>query len=125
MKKKKNTKISWSTLLKRSFLCVCPGCGKHKLFKSYITQVPQCIGCKIEWKSFQAHDGPAWLTIFLVGHILAPIMIFTEMNADWSQWISAMIWSSAALILSFLLLSPIKALFMTIMWRNKLSESNR
>lgn len=55
----------------------CPSCGKGRLFGRYLKVQPRCEGCGHELARYPADDGPAYLTILLVGHlIIAPLLFF-------------------------------------------------
>ncbi len=55
----------------------CPHCGKGALFGRYLKVRPACEACGHELAIYPADDGPAYLTILLVGHlVIAPMLIF-------------------------------------------------
>lgn len=55
----------------------CPACGQGRMFGRYLKIEPNCASCGHELARYPADDGPAYLTILLVGHlIVAPMLIF-------------------------------------------------
>ena len=55
----------------------CPACAKGKLFRKYLKVSPTCEACGHDLARYPADDGPAYLTILLVGHlIVAPLLFF-------------------------------------------------
>ena len=55
----------------------CPACGKGRLYGRYLKVQPECAACGHPLKRYPADDGPAYLTILLVGHlIIAPLLLF-------------------------------------------------
>ena len=55
----------------------CPNCGEGRLFGRYLKVEPHCRGCGHELDLYPADDGPAYLTILLVGHlIIGPALFF-------------------------------------------------
>lgn len=55
----------------------CPSCGQGKLFGRYLKVQPHCAGCGHELALYPADDGPAYLTILLLGHlIIGPMLVF-------------------------------------------------
>jgi uncharacterized protein (DUF983 family) len=55
----------------------CPACGKGRLFRRYLKVQPQCEVCSHPLARYPADDGPAYLTILLVGHlVVAPLLFF-------------------------------------------------
>ncbi|HEY8614770.1 DUF983 domain-containing protein [Phenylobacterium sp.] len=55
----------------------CPACGKGALFRKYLKVAERCEVCDLDLQRYPADDGPAYLTILLVGHlIVAPLFFF-------------------------------------------------
>ena len=55
----------------------CPRCGEGKLFRRYLRVPDRCANCDLEFARYPADDGPAYVTIALVGHlVIAPLLIF-------------------------------------------------
>src|ERR1019366_631292 len=75
----------------------CPACGRGKFFKSYLRQVDKCADCGEEFGRIHADDGPAWLTIILVGHMVVPSALFAETSFHWPLWISIILWPIMAM----------------------------
>jgi uncharacterized protein (DUF983 family) len=55
----------------------CPACGQGRLFGRYLKVEPNCRRCEHDLSVYRADDGPAYLTILLVGHlVVAPLLLF-------------------------------------------------
>ena len=55
----------------------CPACSKGRLYGRYLKVQPDCAACGHPLRRYPADDGPAYLTILLVGHlIVAPMLLF-------------------------------------------------
>jgi len=55
----------------------CPACGEGRLFWRYLKVSSHCPKCDHDLAAYPADDGPAYVTILLVGHlIVAPLLIF-------------------------------------------------
>tara|TARA_R100001369_G_scaffold2533_2_gene8321 strand:+ start:1580 stop:1957 length:378 start_codon:yes stop_codon:yes gene_type:complete len=50
----------------------CPNCGAGPMLKSYLKVNDTCTVCGQELFHHRADDGPAYLTILVVGHLMAP-----------------------------------------------------
>jgi uncharacterized protein (DUF983 family) len=61
----------------------CPQCGEGNLFQSYLRQVDRCSACGESFGLIHADDGPAWLTIGVVGHVVVPMALFAETRSQW------------------------------------------
>ena len=54
----------------------CPCCGKGRLFWKYLKVNGRCEACDHDLARYPADDGPAYLTILLVGHLIVAPMLF-------------------------------------------------
>jgi uncharacterized protein (DUF983 family) len=106
----------WS-VLKRGVLCRCPNCGKAGLFKKYLKQVEHCPECNEGFGQIQADDGPAWLTILIVGHLLVPFIVFVETAYNMPLLATFTIWPFLVLILTLAMLPSAKGAFIALIWR--------
>ena len=59
--------------MKRGFNKRCPCCGLTPMFKSYVKTFNKCKCCGIKLSDYKSDDGPAYITIFIIGHILIPV----------------------------------------------------
>ncbi len=114
----------WS-IVKNGIFCKCPNCGKGRLFKGYLTHVTNCSVCDEHFGDIKPEDGPAWLTILIVGHILAPFLLAYDLDATWPEWISMVLWPLLALILVLIILPRAKGLFIAMIWRTQCSGASK
>ncbi|MEM6759361.1 MAG: DUF983 domain-containing protein [Pseudomonadota bacterium] len=63
----------WTALL-RGWRRRCPRCGGAPLLKGYLKVRSTCSACKLDYSHHRADDGPAYLTILIVGHLMAPLL---------------------------------------------------
>jgi uncharacterized protein (DUF983 family) len=54
----------------------CPACGKGRLFWKYLKVNGRCEACDQDLARYPADDGPAYLTILLIGHLVVAPMLF-------------------------------------------------
>ena len=66
-----DTRELWPAL-RRGFRRKCPNCGSGPMMESYLKVRDTCTVCREDLSHHRADDGPAYLTILLVGHLLAP-----------------------------------------------------
>ncbi|MBT0958777.1 DUF983 domain-containing protein [Alphaproteobacteria bacterium KMM 3653] len=62
----------------------CPQCGSGPLFRGYLKLNQKCAVCDLDLTNARADDGPAYLTILLVGHLMAPIIhvVYTQFRPE-------------------------------------------
>ncbi|MGR3542092.1 MAG: DUF983 domain-containing protein, partial [Hasllibacter sp.] len=55
----------------------CPRCGEGRVLDGYLTLRTECGECGLDLSRVRADDGPAYLTILLVGHLLVvPLHVY-------------------------------------------------
>jgi len=104
------------TAMLRGFKGQCPKCNQAPLFRAYLKPVNHCAHCEMEWAEVRADDGPAWATMLVVGHLLAPFFHLVIFHKSLPDWAPLVILGTAATILSLLLLPRMKGLFMGLVW---------
>ena len=65
----------------RGLRCKCPKCGEGTIFDGYLKVVDTCPHCGENLSHHRADDGPAYLTILVVAHIIGFAIHFM-----WSIW---------------------------------------
>lgn len=100
----------------RGLVGKCPRCGEAKLFAHYLKPVPCCPACGQDWTGHQADDFPPYISIFLTGHIMAPILIelgSTDRLPMWGKLLAGLVIASV-LLLGFL--QPAKGAIIALQW---------
>ncbi len=110
--------------LRRGVMGRCPNCGKGHLFRSYLKQVDACACCHEAFAHIRADDGPPWLTILVVGHIVVALALIVESNANWPAWLSVASFSTLAVVLALLLLPRAKGIFIGAIWASRLVKAD-
>jgi uncharacterized protein (DUF983 family) len=97
----------------------CPNCGRSPLFRAYLKPVDACAHCNEVFKHIRADDGPAWLTILIVGHIVVGLALTMEVYAPMPVWASIALFCSLSLGLILWLLPRAKGIFIGAIWAMK------
>lgn len=106
----------WSLALRRGALCKCPACGNASAFTGYLRVTPSCAACGTKLDEFRADDAPPYFTIFLVGHIVVPLMLILERAYSPPTWVHMAIWLPLIVFLALALLRPIKGATLGLLW---------
>ena len=104
------------TAMKRGFRGRCPRCGEGKLFRAYLKVANNCSACGLDFTPHRADDLPAYLVIVIVGHIVVPTALSIETNFSPPVWLQLSIYLPLTLILSLLLLQPVKGTVVGLQW---------
>lgn len=95
----------------------CPSCGKGHLFRAYLKQVDACDVCGEQYGHIRADDGPAWLTILVVGHIIVGLILAIEPYTTWTSAPAIAVWSVLTIAMTLALLPSAKGIFISILRR--------
>lgn len=106
--------------MKKGLQCRCPNCGDGKLFSSFAKSVDQCVACGEEIFHHRADDLPAYLNLFVTGHIVVGLYLLVDRLYDMSPWTEVFLWTIIAVIMTVLLLQPIKGFVIGLQWANRM-----
>lgn len=98
----------------------CPACGDAPLMEGFLTVRHACPACGVELHHHRADDGPAWATILLAGHIIAPLMIAVYMTWRPEPWVMAFGFSAVFVSVSLWMLPRLKGLFVALQWAKRM-----
>ncbi len=87
---------------------LCPACGQTHAFKGWLDVVPSCVACSAPLGRYRADDAPPYIVIFLVGHIVVPLMFWVETSFHPALWMQAAVWLPVSTGLAAALLRPVK-----------------
>jgi uncharacterized protein (DUF983 family) len=94
----------------------CPACGGDALFDGFLTIRPVCRVCGEEFHHHRADDLPPYLTILIVGHVVVSGLLLTERLLAPPMWVEAAVWLPLTLLLSLVLLRPLKGAVVALQW---------
>ncbi|QCO56359.1 DUF983 domain-containing protein [Pseudorhodobacter turbinis] len=106
--------------LRRGWRCRCPNCGKGAMLQGYLTVRDSCPSCHEELSHHRADDGPAYLTILIVGHLLAPLILWAFVTYRPEPLVLASIFSLGTVALSLFLLPRMKCMVVAMQWSRRM-----
>lgn len=98
----------------------CPACGEGPLFSKFLKVQSCCPSCHEELHHQRADDGPAYLTVLIVSHLGAPLLMAIYMAYRPSPLAMTIWFSLGAVILSLLLLPRIKGAIVGLQWARRM-----
>ena len=104
----------------RGFRRKCPNCGAGPLLRGYLKVNDSCSVCRQELHHHRADDGPAYLTILIVGHLMAPLLhiVFTTWRPEPLTLFT--IFSVGCVGLSLYLLPRLKGMVVAFQWARRM-----
>jgi uncharacterized protein (DUF983 family) len=96
----------------------CPHCGEGRMFRAYLKVADSCDHCGEELNHHRADDGPPYIAIMIVGHLLVGIMLHMEiaMHVNPVTYLYTMV--PLAVILPLAMLPSIKGGLVGLQWAN-------
>ncbi|TYB85050.1 DUF983 domain-containing protein [Oceaniovalibus sp. ACAM 378] len=98
----------------------CPQCGSGPMLKGYLKVRDRCPVCSEAFHFHRADDGPAYLTILVVGHIMAPMLHLTFTRLRPEPLIMATGFTIGAVVLSLYLLPRLKGALVAFQWARRM-----
>lgn len=98
----------------------CPNCGTGPLLRSYLKVHETCAVCGEEMHHQRADDGPAYITILVVGHIVGPAVLWAFVKWRPDPLVLTAVFSVATVALSLWLLPRIKGAFVALQWSRRM-----
>jgi len=98
----------------------CPNCGAGPMLRGYLTVRDACPVCGEALHHQRADDGPAYLTIMIVGHLVAPALLFTYTHYEPDPLFIAVLFSVLTTALSLYLLPRLKGGLVALQWAKRM-----
>lgn len=106
--------------MKRAALGRCPACGEGRLFSSFLKVADHCPACNEALHHQRADDGPAYLTILIVSHLGAPLLMASYMAWRPSAMTLLLAFGLGAVVLSLAMLPVIKGGMVGLQWARRM-----
>jgi uncharacterized protein (DUF983 family) len=110
---------AWPAIRRGLKLC-CPACGKGPILRGYLKVRDTCPVCGEDLTHQRADDGPAYLTILIVGHLLAPLLMFVFVKWRPEPLTLLTIFSVGTVALSLFLLPRLKGAMIAVQWAKRM-----
>ncbi|WP_296420240.1 DUF983 domain-containing protein [Pseudooctadecabacter sp.] len=104
----------------RGFRRRCPNCGEGMMFQGYLKVVHSCPVCSEDLHHHRADDGPAYLTILIVAHILGFAMHIAWVHLRPDPFVMATVLTIFCVALSLYLLPRLKGMIVGIQWARRM-----
>jgi len=106
--------------LRRGFRRKCPNCGNGPLLRDYLKVADTCTVCREELHHHRADDGPAYLTILIVGHIIIPLLHIVFVRYRPEPLVLFTLFAVGAVGLSLYLLPRLKGVVVSFQWARRM-----
>lgn len=100
----------------------CPSCGEGALFHRYLKVNAECPRCRHGLARYPADDGPAYLTILLVGHLIIAPLLFLPIVWESSPLYSLPIILGTLTLVTLTVLPRVKGGWIGLMYALQVSD---
>ena len=107
----------WAAIL-RGIRGLCPRCGGGSLFRKWLKPRDACPACGLDLTPQQTDDFPAYISIFVTGHLMAPLIILLATDFELGTLGMGLIVIPLALVMMLGMLQPAKGLVVAAQWWN-------
>ena len=104
----------------RGWLGQCPNCKRGRLFENWLKPVDECAQCGESYRAQRADDLPPYLVIFIVGHVVVAGFMLVERTMYLTAWQHLAIWTPITLLMSLVLMRPIKGATIGLQWSRRM-----
>jgi uncharacterized protein (DUF983 family) len=111
--------------LRRGWARSCPSCGAGQMMQGYLTVRDTCPQCGEALHHQRADDGPAYLTILIVGHLMAPLLLWVYSSFQPEPAVLIAIFSTFVVATSLYLLPRIKGAMVGLQWAKEMHGFSR
>lgn len=98
----------------------CPNCGTGPMLAGYLKVRDTCTVCDEPLHHHRADDGPAYLTILIVGHLMAPLILMAFVRYRPEPIVLASVFTVGCVALSLYLLPRLKGMIVAIQWAKRM-----
>ncbi len=100
----------------RGLMCRCPNCGEGRLFGRFLKVADRCAACGEDYHHHRADDLPAYLVVFIVGHLVVGAFMGVETWGNLALWQHLAIWAPLTAVACVAMLQPVKGAVVGLQW---------
>ena len=90
------------------------------MFGRYLKVNDHCPSCGEALHHHRADDAPPYVTILIVGHIVVPLVLYTEKAWHPPEWVHLVLWLPLTLVLALSILPVTKGALIGLQWALRL-----
>lgn len=110
--------------IRRGLARRCPACGHGHLFCGFLKVTAHCDTCGADSTIYPSDDFPPYLTILVTGHLVVPLLFFTDRTLNLAPWLECGIFVPLTAALCLLLLPVMKGATVGLCWATGMVRSS-
>ncbi|WP_245410452.1 DUF983 domain-containing protein [Dichotomicrobium thermohalophilum] len=88
------------------------------MFSRFLKVRDACASCGEALYHHRADDAPPYFTIFIVGHVMIPPLMWLETAVQPAIWLHLLLWLPLSVLLTLWLLPIVKGAIVGLQWAN-------
>lgn len=106
--------------IRRGLALQCPHCGVGPVLQGYLTVRDHCPVCGEVFHHHRADDGPAYLTILITGHLMAPLLYWVFVTFRPAPALLATGFAIGTATVALALLPRLKGAIVALQWAKRM-----
>ena len=98
----------------------CPACGTGSMMSGFLKVADSCPDCGEAFHHHRADDGPAYLTILVVGKLTMALYLSIYLAFAPSPWVMIGVCWTVALVMALWLLPRFKGALVALQWSRRM-----
>jgi uncharacterized protein (DUF983 family) len=103
----------------------CPNCGAGPMLSGYLAVREHCPVCMEELHHHHSDDGPAYLTVLIVGFLVSPLLLWAFLAFRPDPLVLASVFSIGCVTLALYLLPRLKGVMVALQWAKRMHGFGR
>lgn len=100
----------------RGFRGKCPCCGETSIFDGPLSIKAECEACGQDYTHHRADDLPAYLNIFIVGHVVIGFAMVMMSYKFMGMWATTFTTALLCVLVGLVLMRPLKGMIVGNQW---------
>ncbi|NEX45766.1 DUF983 domain-containing protein [Pseudotabrizicola algicola] len=106
--------------LLRGWRLRCPNCGTGRMMEGFLKVRAACPLCHEAFYHHRDDEGPALVTILMIGHLMAPLFLYGFLSPRPDAFLLAMVFCAGTAALSLFLLPRWKGMMVARQWSRRM-----
>lgn len=106
--------------LRKGWSRKCPACGQGHMMSGFLKVADACPSCGEDFTPQRADDGPAYLTILVVGKVIMALYLAIYLTFEPSPWVMMGLCWAIAIAMMLYLLPRFKGALVALQWSRRM-----
>ncbi len=100
----------------------CPRCGEGRMFSGFLSVVPRCEACGLDYGFADSADGPAVFVMLIAGFLVAGVALWMEFTYEPPWWAHVLVQGPLIAVVCLPMLRALKGVLIALQYANRAEE---